>query len=149
VQAPKPGEQEKVIVGLTSGCWDLFHYSHLHYLQRCKNLCDKLLVGVDSDAMVRKDKGDRRPIIPEDERFNLINSLEIVDSTFMLHQLEDLETISRAFLVKKVFKHKGFRDIDNVVGVANTQAELVIVPDIEDMVNTTAIIKRIVERHRS
>lgn len=138
-----------MIVGLTSGCWDLFHYSHLHYLQRCKKLCDKLIVGVDSDEMARKDKGDKRPIIPEDERFNLINSLEIVDATFILHQLEDLETISRSFLVDKVFKHEGFRDIDNVIGVENTQAELCIVPDIEDMVSTTAIIKSIVERHRS
>lgn len=138
-----------MIVGLTSGCWDLFHYSHLHYLQRCKALCDKLLVGVDSDAMVRRGKGDKRPIIPENERFNLINSLEIVDATFILHQLEDLETISRSFLVDKVFKHEGFRDIDNVIGVDNTRAELFIVPDIEDMVSTTAIIERIVERHRS
>jgi len=138
-----------MIVGLTSGCWDLFHYSHLHYLQRCKELCDKLLVGVDSDVMVRGIKGDKRPIILEHERFSLINSLEIVDATFILHQLNDLETISRSFLVDKVFKHEGFKGIDNVVGVANTQAELVIIPDIEEMVNTTTIIKRIVERYRS
>lgn len=149
MRIPKSREQEEMIVGLTSGCWDLVHYSHLHYLQRCKKLCDKLLVGVDSDKMVRKDKGDKRPIIPENERFNLINSLEIVDATFILHQLEDLETISRSFLVNKVFKHEGFKDIDNVIGVANTQAELCIVPDIKDMVSTTAIIERIVERHRS
>jgi len=136
-----------MIVGLTSGCWDLFHYSHLHYLQRCKAECDKLLVGVDSDTMVRGAKGNKRPIIPEHERFNLINSLEIVDATFILHQLIDLETISKSFLVDKVFKHQGFKGIDNVIGVDNTQAKLVIVADIEDMVSTTAIIQRIVERH--
>jgi cytidyltransferase-like protein len=136
-----------IIVGLTSGCWDLFHNSHLHYLRRCKDLCDKLIVGVDSDEMVRKSKGLDRPIIPEKERFDLINTLEIVDTTFILHNLVDLETISRSFRVSKIFKHQGFADIDNVIGVKNTPAELAIVPDIEGMVSTTEIIQRILDRY--
>jgi len=136
-----------IIVGLTSGCWDLFHNSHLHYLHRCKKLCDRLIVGVDSDEMVRESKGSDRPIIPEKERFDLINALEVVDTAFILHKLEDLETISRSFHVDKIFKHQGFADIDNVVGVKNTPAELEIVPDIEGMVSTTQIIQRILVRY--
>ena len=137
-----------MIVGLTSGCWDLFHYSHLHYLQRCKKLCDRLLVGVDSDAMVRAVKGSNRPIIPEHERLKLIDPLEIVDSAFILHCLEDLETFSKSFRVDKLFKHEGFRDIENIVGANNEHTKLVIVPDIEDMISTTSIVNTILERYQ-
>lgn len=132
-----------MIVGLTSGCFDLVHFGHIHYLQRCKALCDRLIVGVDSDAMVRRAKGETRPVIPELERLALINSFAFVDSAFMLHSLEDLESVVRQFMVHKVFKHEGFANMKNIVGVSGTQAELVIVPDIPGLCSTTRIIAKI------
>jgi rfaE bifunctional protein nucleotidyltransferase chain/domain len=131
-----------MIVGLTSGCFDLVHFGHIHYLQRCKTLCDRLIVGVDSDAMVTKAKGPTRPVIPHLERLALINSFAFVDSAFLLHSLDDLENVVR-HMVNKVFKHEGFANLENVVGVSNTQAELVIVPDIEGLCSTTRIIEKI------
>lgn len=43
-------------IGLTSGCFDLIHYYHLRYLERCKANCDLLIVGVDSDSLVEMNK---------------------------------------------------------------------------------------------
>ena len=130
-------------IGLTSGCFDLIHFGHLHYLERCKARCDKLIVGVDCDAMVRRAKGEQRPIISELERLALINSLAMVDAAFLLRDLDELTAIVRQFGVTRVFKHAGFKAIANIVGVTGTGAELVIVPDVDGLVSTTEIVGRI------
>jgi D-beta-D-heptose 7-phosphate kinase/D-beta-D-heptose 1-phosphate adenosyltransferase len=129
-------------VGLTSGCFDLIHFGHLHYLDRCRRACDKLIVGVDSDDMVRRAKGPQRPIIPELERLALINSLGVVDAAFLLRDLSDIAQIARQFAVTKLFKHAGFRALDQVVGL-DSGAELVIVPDVVGLVSTSSIVARI------
>lgn len=132
-----------MIVGLTSGCFDLVHFGHVDYLGRCRALCDRLIVGVDSDAMVRRAKGPERPIIPELERLEMIRNLAPVDVACLLTDLGDLDRIVRQFRVQKMFKHQGFAHMNDVVGVGPGGAELVIVPDIPGLVSTSEIIRRI------
>lgn len=134
-----------MIVGLTSGCFDLLHYGHVDYLNRCRELCDRLVVGVDCDQMVRAAKGPDRPIIPELERLALVCHLRPVDHAFILHGLEDLTRMVRAHRVARMFKHAGFADMADVVGVGPGAADLVIVPDIPGLVSTSEIIRRIRE----
>lgn len=134
--------------GYTSGVFDLIHHGHLVYLARCKALCDQLIVGVDSDEMVREAKGPLRPLIPEGERLQMVRSLAYVDAAFLVHGLGDLERQVRAFGVRWVFKHEGFRDIENVIGVDGTQAELCIIPDVPGLRSTSDIIEEILRRHR-
>jgi D-beta-D-heptose 7-phosphate kinase/D-beta-D-heptose 1-phosphate adenosyltransferase len=131
------------IIGLTSGCFDLIHYGHLHYLERCKELCDYLYVGVDSDALVKKTKGENRPVINQYERLELIDSLGIVDMAFILEDIKDLTRQCNYWKVNRVFKHEGYRKVDHIYGVDDTSAKLVIVPDILELVSTTEIINRI------
>jgi D-beta-D-heptose 7-phosphate kinase/D-beta-D-heptose 1-phosphate adenosyltransferase len=64
---------------LTSGTFDLFHVGHAEYLERAKALGDILIVGVDSDAKVRKRKGPNRPVVPEDERIQILSHVRHVD----------------------------------------------------------------------
>jgi rfaE bifunctional protein nucleotidyltransferase chain/domain len=64
---------------LANGCFDLFHVGHVRYLIGAKELGDVLVVGVNSDAQVRKLKGKGRPLIPEQERAEIISSLRCVD----------------------------------------------------------------------
>ena len=136
-------------VGLTSGVFDLIHYGHLVYLERCSRLCDKLIVGVDSDHMVRETKGPLRPIIPEMERLQMVQSLAHVDAAFLLNRLEDLDSMVQMFQVDMVFKHEGFRDIrEPIVGVEGTRAELCIVNDVPGLRSTSHIIEEILGRHR-
>lgn len=74
-EAKKAGKK----VGLVQGSWDLFHVGHLRYLLKARELCDFLIVAMDSDEKIRKRKGSSRPIIPEDERYDFIKLLNIAD----------------------------------------------------------------------
>lgn len=140
-----------MVIGLTSGCFDLIHFGHIHYLQRCRALCDRLIVAIDSDNMVRATKGKSRPIIPSQDRLRLVNSLGCVDAAFIMDHLSDLGRAAGSFGVQKLFKHEGFkadaRDT-RVTHIYGTEfgAELVIVPDVEGLSSTTEIISRIIER---
>jgi hypothetical protein len=107
-------------------------------------MCDRLIVGVDSDDMVRKVKGPMRPIVPESERFDLVGSLDPVGIAFILRDLSELTDVVHRFNVTKVFKHESFWAIENVVGVNGTGAELIIVPDIPELTSTTKRIAGIV-----
>ena len=63
----------------TNGVFDLLHRGHVEYLEEARVLGDRLVVGVNSDASVRRLKGADRPIVPEDERVELLAALECVD----------------------------------------------------------------------
>lgn len=134
-----------MIIGMTSGCFDLIHVGHIHYLQRCRALCDRLIVGIDSDEMISMVKGAGRPVIAENERLALINSIGCVDAAFVMRGLAELARAAKAFRPHKLFKHEGFRRLDQVYGL-EFGAELVIVPDVPGLVSTTTIIGRIKEQ---
>jgi cytidyltransferase-like protein len=67
-------------VGLTMGAFDLLHIGHLEYLEQARRLCDILVVGVDSNARVRKRKGPNRPFLDEAERVAMIRHVRHVDA---------------------------------------------------------------------
>ena len=125
------------VIGITSGCFDLLHYYHLRYLERCKSLCDILIVGVDSDLLVYQNK-HKYPTIPEHHRLAMIDALKCVDITFKMDSLNDLLNMYKH--VNKVFKNS-----NTIYGkqVNYGDAELVIVPDIEEVNSTTQIINKI------
>jgi len=62
-----------------NGCFDVLHVGHVRYLEAAKALGDLLIVGVNSDDQARKLKGDGRPLLPQDQRAEIIASLEAVD----------------------------------------------------------------------
>ena len=66
-------------LALANGIFDLFHVGHLRYLQGAKAEADLLLVAVNSDASTRAYKGPGRPIVPEDERAEIVAGLACVD----------------------------------------------------------------------
>ena len=67
------------IIVLANGCFDFFHVGHIRYLAEAKALGDYLIVGINSDEQVRKLKGENRPLIPEQERAEIISALRFVD----------------------------------------------------------------------
>lgn len=66
-------------VGFTNGCFDLLHVGHVRYLQDARELVDALVVGVNTDSSVRGLKGAGRPVVPEDERAEVLAALRPVD----------------------------------------------------------------------
>ena len=85
--------REKTVV-TTNGCFDLMHVGHLRYLQAAKNLGDLLVVGVNSDNSVRELKGERRPLIPEDERAEMLAGLDCVDYVVIFPELDPISLLS-------------------------------------------------------
>jgi len=72
------GIRGKTVV-LTNGHFDILHVGHVDCLQRAKALGDVLIVGLNSDASTRLLKGEKRPIVPQEERAQLLVALECVD----------------------------------------------------------------------
>jgi D-beta-D-heptose 7-phosphate kinase/D-beta-D-heptose 1-phosphate adenosyltransferase len=134
------GAHKHPIIGLTSGCFDLFHHLHLAYLQKCRRLCDVLVVGVDSDDFVRKTKGPARPVISEHQRVMILNALECVDVTFIMGSLKDWEIACGTFHPSVLFKNSRF-DPKEVINPF--RAEVVIVPDVMSFDSTSHIIAEI------
>tara|TARA_A100001035_G_C27719584_1_gene471219 strand:+ start:386 stop:817 length:432 start_codon:yes stop_codon:yes gene_type:complete len=70
--------KKKLIIGYTTGVFDLFHVGHVRILKKAKSLCDKLIVGVSTDTVVKKYK-NKKPIIPYSERVEVIKNSRYVD----------------------------------------------------------------------
>lgn len=68
----------KKIVGYTTGVYDMFHMGHLNVIQRAKEQCDYLVVGVSTDELVRSEK-NKTPVIPYEERSAIVAALKAVD----------------------------------------------------------------------
>lgn len=82
-------------VVLTQGVWDLIHEGHAQYLQKAKELGDVLIVGVDTDEVVKFRKGPTRPIVPQQERVKMISHLRSVDLIVMKESKTDNGKIIR------------------------------------------------------
>ncbi len=67
------------VVVFTNGCFDLLHLGHVRYLQAARALGDVLVVGVNSDTSTRQFKGPGRPLVPQDERAEVLAALACVD----------------------------------------------------------------------
>jgi D-beta-D-heptose 7-phosphate kinase/D-beta-D-heptose 1-phosphate adenosyltransferase len=71
--------KKKQRVIFTNGCFDILHRGHVEYLERAKGLGDVLIVGLNTDASVRRLKGAGRPIVEEDDRAHVLAGLASVD----------------------------------------------------------------------
>lgn len=75
-----------MLVGYTSGVYDLFHIGHLNLLKNAKGLCDKLIVGVSTDKLV--EYKHKHPVIPFEERIEIVRSCKFVDATIPQEELD-------------------------------------------------------------
>ena len=92
-------ENKKYHIGYTCGVFDVFHVGHLNLLERCKEMCDILIVGVCNDTYVREVK-HKEPVFPEEQRVRILNALKVVDRA----ELVDIETTNDKMLAIKKFK---------------------------------------------
>lgn len=67
-----------MVIGYTTGVYDMFHIGHLNILSRAKELCDYLIVGVSTDELVKCEK-NKMPVIPFEERIAIVSALKCVD----------------------------------------------------------------------
>jgi D-beta-D-heptose 7-phosphate kinase/D-beta-D-heptose 1-phosphate adenosyltransferase len=72
-------------IGFINGCFDILHPGHLKMIQYCRKYCDYLIVGIDSDRMVKKSKGALRPFNNEKDRKFFLENIKGVDKVFIFN----------------------------------------------------------------
>lgn len=98
----------------TNGCFDVFHYGHLHLLREARKYGDSLIVGINSDDSVKRLKGRSRPIFPFKFRSEIISSLIYVDGVIPFNDDTPLALIKR--LRPKVLVKGGDYKEEDIVG---------------------------------
>ena len=73
-------------ITLANGCFDVFHVGHVRYLRAAKQLGGRLVVAINSDDSVRKLKGDGRPVMPAEERAEILAALADVDAVIIFDE---------------------------------------------------------------
>lgn len=133
-------------VVFTNGCFDILHIGHLRYLGAAKSEGDLLVVGLNSDKSVRLIKGDRRPIVEQNQRAELLASMWCVDYVILFDEPDPLRIIQ---LLKPEVLVKGEdwseKDIVGSDFVKANGGRVVRVPLVAEA-STSAIIQRVVER---
>jgi glycerol-3-phosphate cytidylyltransferase len=83
-------EEKKMIIGYTSGVFDLFHIGHLNILKEAHSFCDYLIVGVTTDELTKKIK-NKLPLIPYKERIEIVRSCKYTDKAVKKNKIKILE----------------------------------------------------------
>nr|WP_262901478.1 adenylyltransferase/cytidyltransferase family protein [Candidatus Sulfidibacterium hydrothermale] len=84
---------EKMVIGYTSGVFDLFHIGHLNLLKNAKGLCDKLIVGVTSDELVAYK--NKKAVIPHQERMEIVRNIKYVDAVVPQYDMDKFKMWER------------------------------------------------------
>lgn len=131
----------------TNGCFDILHVGHVRNLEDAKALGDVLIVGINSDESVRWNKGVTRPIVPAEERAEIIAALSCVDYVFIFPEQTPFSWIQR--LRPEVHAKGGGEDIVNHPDLAEQRrlvevsgGRLVLLPH-HDGRSTSTLIQRI------
>jgi len=142
----KAQQSGKKIV-FTNGCFDILHAGHLDLLQRARDLGDVLVVAINTDASVQRMKGPNRPIMPEQERAELVAGLSMVDFVCTFDEDTPLEAILK--LHPDVLVKGADWGINDIVGRAEVEGwggKVVALPLIEGK-STSDIVERIRDRY--
>lgn len=134
-------------VVFTNGCFDLLHPGHVRYLQQARALGDALIVALNSDRSVRELKGDKRPILNEAERAEVMAALACVDFVTVFDEPTPREIISA--LLPDVLVKGGDWSIDTIIGREEVEAaggKVMSLPFVDGS-STTDVIERIVQRY--
>lgn len=96
-------QQKGQKIVFTNGCFDLVHLGHIDYLEKARNLGDKLVLGLNTDASVSRIKGPLRPVVNQEARARLMAALSFVDTVILFDEptpLQLIEALKPDILVK-------------------------------------------------
>lgn len=135
---------EKIV--MTNGCFDILHAGHVSYLKAAHKLGDRLIVAVNTDDSVRRLKGEKRPIVPEDQRMAVLAALDSVD--WVVPFSEDTPQRVIGEILPDLLVKGGDYQPEAIAGYAEVTANggEVRVLHFEDGCSTSNIVKTIIER---
>lgn len=127
--------EQKVV--FTNGCFDILHRGHIEYLEQSKKLGHKLVVGLNSDASVKRLKGDSRPINNENDRYKALKALRCVDEVYIFEEDTPYKLIK--IVEPDIITKGGDYKPEDVIG--NDLADVVILPYVENYSTTNIVSK--------
>lgn len=136
-------------IAFTNGCFDILHVGHVRYLQEARKAGDVLVLAVNSDSSVRAIKGEKRPLVPEAERADVLAALESVSYVTIFDESTPLALIE--FLRPDVIIKGGDWAEKDVIGrasVAQWGGKVTIIPEIPGA-STTNIVEKIIKIYGS
>jgi rfaE bifunctional protein nucleotidyltransferase chain/domain len=145
IRSALKADNKKVV--FTNGCFDIIHAGHIDYLNKAKALGDVLIIGLNTDDSVKRIKGDKRPIINEDERAEIISNLKPVDYVVFFDEDTPAKLINE--LVPDILIKGADWKIDEIVGgetVLANGGEVKTIKFTNDQ-STSKIIELIISRY--
>jgi len=138
-----PGKRNGRRVVFTNGCFDLLHPGHIKLLEAARSKGDALVVGINSDDSVRALKGAGRPVIPEQERAEILANFESVDAVVVFDELTPQKTV--AALLPDILVKGGDWPGNQIVGREQVEAAggKVVLIDVVEGYSTTEILRKI------
>ncbi|MDQ5984480.1 MAG: Bifunctional protein HldE [Syntrophus sp. SKADARSKE-3] len=139
-------EGKKIV--FTNGCFDILHVGHVRYLQEARKLGDILVLGLNSDSSVRILKGEKRPLVPQDERADVLAALEAVDFVTIFDEETPFELIG--YLRPDLLVKGGDWTEDQIVGgdMVKTWGGRVVVAPLVPGRSTTNVVEKILQVYR-
>ena len=131
-------------IAFTNGCFDILHVGHVRYLREAKKTGDVLVLALNSDSSVRSIKGEKRPLVPEMERAEVLVALEFIDFVTLFDELTPLELIQ--YLKPDVLIKGGDWPEEKVVGrneIKQWGGKVVIIPEVMGK-STTNVVEKII-----
>lgn len=138
--------QRKERVVFTNGCFDILHVGHIRYLKAARELGELLVIGLNSDDSVKRLKGPGRPIVPMDERKEVLEALKFVDYVLPFSEDTPLELIKQ--VIPDVLVKGGDWPIEKIIGrevVEANRGKVTTIPFVEgkSSSNLLALLKKL------
>ena len=136
---------QKTIV-FTNGCFDIIHRGHIEYLRKAKLLGDVLVVGLNSDASVKRIKGKQRPYQVEQDRAAILDAMEMINLVVIFDEDTPLNLICK--LKPDMLVKGGDYDSDSIVGAGEVESwggSVKTIPFLKGY-GTSKLVKKILER---
>jgi D-beta-D-heptose 7-phosphate kinase/D-beta-D-heptose 1-phosphate adenosyltransferase len=134
--------QQGLRIGFTNGCFDILHPGHVKVLTAARGACDRLIVGLNSDASAKRLKGEGRPVQDERARAEVLAALEAVDLVVIFEQDTPIRLIAQ--IKPNVLVKGGDYTRDQVVGheIVEANGGEVLLVDVLPGFSTTSLVNR-------
>lgn len=133
-------------VVFTNGCFDIVHLGHIDYLEKARQKGDKLVLGLNTDASVKKLKGEKRPLVNEYARSRMMASLQFVDAVILFDEETPLQLINE--IMPNILVKGNDYSVETIVGAKEVLANggSVETVDLIEGYSTTEIINKILNQ---
>jgi rfaE bifunctional protein nucleotidyltransferase chain/domain len=131
-------------LAFTNGCFDLLHTGHIAYLTFTRRQGDCLCVGLNSDASVKRNKSDDRPIVPEADRARVLAALECVDYVVLFDE-DEPKALIEEIIPDVLVKGKDWAHYVSGRECVEAHGGQVVLADLVEGRSTTGIIERVLQ----